>query len=323
MYHRKKYDELHIENSNKKILYFPTNLKKLTLTSYEFPLDNLPSKLKYLRLNDYGSRNFDVKINDLPDSIEEIYCDIGIKEFIKFPNKLKKLILLTNYRFKLNNLPEGLKTLSLVDYHYDLENLPPLLEELSISNDNYKCLIDNLPLSLKILNINVHKTPNFLPNSLEKLYISFSKDSQGNDQDLSNLPQGLKFLSLTHYKLTFDNLPDELEELELHHYKKRIYNLPKNLKSLIISNYDFELDNLPNNLKSLKLHYYHMELNNLPDNLEELYLPLAYTKKISILPSNLKKIYIPFDNYHKDKIIEEIKDISGDKVEIIIHLFNY
>ena len=158
------------------------------------------------------------------DILDIKYEDVSsITNWKLYGYKLKDyngLALSKNYYKKLI-LPENCIYLEL-NYIYDhkLENLPPLKK--LILGYSYDHELTDLPESLETLEINSH-------------YFN---------RDLSNLPNGLKYLSFIKYSpfnQSIDLLPDSVETIYLpKEYTKKINKLPLNLKRLVVSeNYPY------------------------------------------------------------------------------------
>ena len=105
-------------------------------------------------------------MNKLPVELENLYLEVNeergkkIKDNLSIsmdmlPLNMKYLqIDISNFNESLDNLPSSLKTLIIGSNNFNktLNNLPPMLERLEI-NSGYTIPIENIPLTLKFLNI--------------------------------------------------------------------------------------------------------------------------------------------------------------------------
>lgn len=125
-------------------------------------------------------------LDNIPEFIEHI--NIMHSQSPKYCN------LFSKFNQPINHLPSNIISinLNLLDYSHNLDNLPINLTELKINIPHiHKNLLDNLPSKLKYLEINTkvcNLSLNNLPNSLKKLIISCTKI----DTSLKNLPQNLE-----------------------------------------------------------------------------------------------------------------------------------
>ena len=87
----------------------------------------------------------------------------------------------------------------------------------------------NIPYSVKILKLNCNnrKITDYLPNTIEELYLD-----KNFNLDLNDLPSSIKILSFnseSDYNKDLNNLPQSLEKLYLpSNYNKKIINLNPN-----------------------------------------------------------------------------------------------
>jgi len=144
------------------------------LTKWNVIFDKLPCGLKYLGIDstniedasfDWDNDNvdsyqFNYSINNLPDTLEELY------------------IYSATFNQPLVNLPSGLKVLFLNCYEFNqsIDNLPVRLETLIIEKGNGSLIrnikLDNLPPNLKHLYIlcdEIEYTKELLPPSLVRI----------------------------------------------------------------------------------------------------------------------------------------------------------
>lgn len=132
---------------------FYIDLTKKQIDKIHKLLDNLPEKLKTLKIPKYWNYPLD-----------------------NLPHRLTKLILNEDFNIPLNFLPESLKYLEFSPesvYSQPLDNLPRGLEYLNLQFSNeYKYPIENFPDSIKYLKIGDHQLNiKKLPKSLKKLLI--------------------------------------------------------------------------------------------------------------------------------------------------------
>lgn len=139
---------------------------------------------------------------------------INLTDFIR----LKKITVGNINFFEKILLPDSLKEIVFVgkDFNCQLVILPSNLLILNLENSkNYDYILDNLPLGLKelYLNLNYSHPLDYLPESLEKLY----------------------FRCIDTYPHSFDNLPNNINELCINKiFLRKMNKFPKNLKKLFI-----------------------------------------------------------------------------------------
>jgi hypothetical protein len=174
-------------NINRKIKYFPKNIVKLTLNSYEYKIDfsNLP-KLKVLKLGFYK-----FNLNNLCEGLEKLKfadCNKYNKNII-LPSTVKKLWLPDSFNRKID-LPDSLEEILFNDEFNQEVNLPSRLIRVRFGN----CFNKEVDL----------------PDSLEE--ISFGK---GFRKSIERLPSNLKKLRIPAcYKDHLPPLPETLKEID-------------------------------------------------------------------------------------------------------------
>lgn len=313
---------------NHELNNLPSTLKKLSIGGiYSHSLDNLPNGLKELRLGG----NYKSKLDGLPNNLETLYLDYNFnQELDNLPSSLKNLIIgqFSKYTKSLDNLPYGLENLIIHSKHvYNLNNLPATLKKLSIKNHNsensQKYSFENLPENLDYLKIELSCEINLkfdnLPTNLRKFVLRAGICNQ----QLNNLPAGLKVLNL-YFQRKYNGsdliLPSNLEVLNIYCGVQPFkINYPSSLKSLSINGNLFSFNkeqfkklselkildivdfcsdsisiNLPDGLKYFK-RLYSGDLtikNKLPDSLEYFIVGTCFNKKIEYFPPNLKVFYI-------------------------------
>ena len=126
----------------------------LIILKYNFnqPLGNSLSNLTNLTFLSLGY-NFN-QLLDLPLNIEilSLNCD-NLYLIENLPNSVKELYLGYNFNLKLNNLPSSIEGIIFHEkskYNQELNNLPKLLELLKLP-EKYKLDIKNINPSCKII----------------------------------------------------------------------------------------------------------------------------------------------------------------------------
>ncbi len=269
---------------NKKLSNLPENLITLFFplkSDFSQPVDNLPSSLLYLRLGknfsqpvdnlppnllslELNCKNFSHPIDNLPKNLNLLYLifDNDFSHTLNnLPTNITKLKIYTPNALDYNYLPSNVKKLDIsiqTDKNYDknlIDNLPNSIEELSIDG-NFS--LDNLPNSIKSLSLSSKYKQhfNFLPNSIEVLYLGYLCDF-----NLENLPISIKkicicicnkfsltgienlinlkelYISSTHERF----ITDALEYLELNDFYEKYYKYEENHYEIQLSQ---ELKNL-------------------------------------------------------------------------------
>ncbi len=256
-------------NPSAPINNFPTNLEILEINDYDYPLNNLPANLNSLIIFSQFNHHFNQPLENLPANLKKL-------QFIKNEN---------GYDYPIDNLPEGLEIL---DIRVDFSNkfilkLPQSLLKLYISGGDDNIIINELPQNIKVLTFAI----NFEYHSL-----------------LPKLPEGLIVLNF----YDNDNYVDELPE-------NFIDYLPKSLRYLFFdhnSNFDYQIDNLPKSLYCLRLGYnFDQPVDNLPESLTCITFGSGFNQPVDNLPNSLKNIFFG-DNFNQpiDNLPNNIKSIS-------------
>lgn len=126
------------------------NAKKISFyCDFNEPVDNLPSKLIYLKFGDYFNR----PVNNLPSGL--IYLKFG--QFFNhpvdhLPSGIKKLSFGEFFDQPVDNLPPGLIELKFGDsFDQPIDKLPSSITSLDLSKSYFHQLIDKLPSNLKYI----------------------------------------------------------------------------------------------------------------------------------------------------------------------------
>jgi len=186
----------------------------------------------------------------LPREIKKIYLyeeliTILNTNIISQLDELEELyIYMINFNIPLNNLPSGLKILSICSekFNQPVNNLPENLQYLYINSSSFNNNLDCLPSGLKVLSIcsfNFTQELNNLPLELEILHLNINN---GLSNSFDYLPDSIicLYLSGLYIKSKLSNLPIGLEVLyietsELENTSSARYsNLPQNIKQKLI-----------------------------------------------------------------------------------------
>lgn len=229
-------------------------------------LNNLPNKLEYLDIRD----NWIKELKNLPHTLKILNAENNyLTEITGLPENLEKLDISYNNILSLEGLPINLKVLRFEHCSINsISNLPENLECLILEKSNDVVTIENLPNSLKYLDISETYVSelNILPVNLEYLDISRTEII-----NLSVLPSTLKILNVYDTEIEdIENLPDGLVELTLSSKVKNT-KLPKTLIKITMR-----------------------ENNNfieLPDSIKYLDCTNSVIKNIKYLPNNIKNVY--------------------------------
>jgi hypothetical protein len=158
-------------------------------------LENLPKTLELL----YLPENYNYQI-ELPKKLKILYAN----QYFIFQNKLpKKLVTLKATPYYLNQMdnkkikfPKYLQELMLIyNYNFDLDNLPNTLVYLELPEKYSNKII--FPQSLKKLFF-WQNSPikNNIPEFIEELFINFSKEIDDKANYIENVPVGIKKISV-------------------------------------------------------------------------------------------------------------------------------
>ncbi len=296
------------DKDNKFIRYLSPQIKKLRLVRYGDPIDNLPDQITHLET---GGVNY--PITKLPKFLTYLWIDDNFTSTIKeYPENLRFLKLSKNAVFNADKLPDKLVYLEIPKAKC-VDNLPQSITYLKIVSN---VSVDNLPESLIYLKLGAHNNytiDNFnLP--IDNLPISIKKLELGSkfNHPINNLPNGLEELQLgENFNLPIDNLPSTLQKLELgENFNQSINNLPINLGLLILGkNFNQPISNLNPNLKVLKLGCnFNQQITSLPNSLESITFNSYYTQPLDNLPEKLKTIYINiyyYRNFDENQLTDD------------------
>lgn len=190
------------------------NLEHLILGDcYNYPLDNLPNKLKKIIFTPYSQ--FYQPLDNLPNSLTDLTLGLMFNHPLdNLPQTLTHLTLGDYYNQPLNNLPQNLTHLILgYNYKQSIDNLPPNLIHLTLGY-SFNKPITNLPPTLTHLRINTF----FRNNNSILIYSDLPNDL--NDIFLTGIPDNITHLYLYEYNVCLDNyvFPKSLIYLELSYY---------------------------------------------------------------------------------------------------------
>ncbi len=162
------------------------DLKVLSLgTDFNQPLDNLPPIVKL----QIASSDFNHPLDQLPSTLKNLDLDTE------------------SLTYELNNLPYGLKILSVELYRdMDFSNIPPTVVNLQLSfgmSFKFNKLFKTIPPTVKILSINglsnYVSSVNFVPNGVVSLRIL---DYEFNGE-IVNLPESLSEIDIANKKYKY------------------------------------------------------------------------------------------------------------------------
>jgi hypothetical protein len=285
----------------------------------------------------------------IPENCQVIFHCYGTYLTTKQLNQkligLLNLLSANTYSLKLDNVNLEIIQQDIIQY------LPHNLKRYA-TPFNYTESLDNLPQLLEFLTLypaNPNYTYAFLPLTLHTLEIR-NRDYIDSNSDyavlpeLTNLPPGLKVLSLGEYKYNLASLPEGLEKLLIDYYSYYKNDsielvIPPNLKILKINKWmidnkikyesilkiiypeslehldiDCKVDitKLPPNLKSLGLYGFKLLSNTieLPENIVTVYTRDAY---IVHLPAHIKRVIIIINN--------DCWGVSCSRVQVGVVLF--
>jgi hypothetical protein len=298
-----------------KLYNLPKKLEILEITNnmdilypYDNIFNNLPSKLKTLKLNYY----YEDPLENLPNTLEnlDVTCRITHKNLLDYlPSSLKNLIVrinsyssITNSKLNFDSLPSTLECLKILGlYDGELNCLPQKLKILHLPSE-FKNEIINVPGKLEELKIPIKY--NFLEKivfncvGLKKIIIGFSNKSHCNyqsDFDLTKIPKSIEEIifgdnfnqvlcellpnlkkitfgfNFNQYSINFDCLSQNISYIEFgYNFNGFVEQYPKNLKHLKFGrNFNKSIDNLPEGLVSLSIgEFFNILISKLPSTLE-------------------------------------------------------
>ena len=241
------------------------NLKRLIGGYFfNLPLDNLPNGLKSIVIRQLRNTttlqlgNFNQPLckdgkTVLPDGLQELRLETHILSFpiVDFPKNLKKLYLDINCYYNLENLPDGLEELTIfnrnqIPENCSLDNLPSSLKMLKVGGCNWDKSFDYLPVNLEKLFILVYKFTHPIDNL--PIGLKYLEVNLNGNQQINNLPSGLEYLRI--------NVSTK--------YSNLVRNLPPSLKYFNCNNFfDSEIIELPDSIEWVKVGLNYTFINDL------------------------------------------------------------
>lgn len=204
---------------------------------------------------------FNDVIPEFPDSVKIIIFG-GHDMAIGSRPKINCDADLFKYNKPFDNLPKNLTHLIFATkgkFNHPLDNLPVNLEYLAIALENYYYDFNNLPPTLKYLDIMLR-----YDNTTLEPGVQFKSC---NKKMFNCLPKNLKNfkLSIEYYYFNSDDSDEEFE-----YERDLIDNLPTTIEELTIDA-DVMLEYLPNSIKKLIIHYKpNQSLDLIPNLIEKL-----------------------------------------------------
>ncbi len=212
---------------------------------------------------------FNEKFNDPIEKwlnlIEDNVCGIDLREADDFDHPID---ILKEKNIVILSLGKNFKQ--------SLDNLPPTLKILNMDfAEQFDRPIDNLPQGLEVLKLGpwFNQPIDNLPLSLRVL-----QTNTYFNQPLNNLPNNLINLRIVggFFSYSLDKLPESIQVLEIgEKFNHTLENLPSGIKFLTISCSKKTIKNLPINLETLMLKYkndYYIELDSIPKSLNQIIL---------------------------------------------------
>ena len=230
-------------------------------------------------------------ITHLPPTVTSLSYD-GDWDITNFPPHLTNLTFGYSTRRILPEFP-----LSLTHLNCAVRALPALsqlanLEVLQITGDVGSYSIPDLPLSLKILDINTNST----------YPIRFQ-----------SLPPALKVFRTTTAIPPIDNLPPLLTELELGDtFNQPVDNLPSSLTRIKFGKqFNQPVDKLPLSLAHLSFHEdFNQPVDSLPPSLIRLHFGKSFNRQINHLPASLRHLHLGVAFSHSLSCLPSITHLS-------------
>ena len=221
------------------------------LAGFDQPINNLPQNLKTLELGFY----FTQSLNCLPAKLESLKIVGNFSHTLEYlPVNLKTLVIGNEFNRKIDLLPASITHLTLGDtFNHSVAKLPKSLMYLQLGFEFNKC-VNKLPKNLKtiIFGQSFNQAVDKLPNQIK--HIAFgSKFSK----PLANLPNSVISIKFMESNIPND-IPNFIEEITLFidGLQNPISNLPVGLKKLTIISYSKKFDvkikllkNIPFNCK--------------------------------------------------------------------------
>ncbi len=218
-------------------------------------ITNIPYTIKYLDCShnqikelsyEYTNHQFLDYFNCSKNPVVMIYYPFDIKPK-KYPLTLKHIEYSGPFNHPIDNLPEGLETLTFFSCEYldsefnqPINNLPNTLKKIHLSNE-FNHQIDDLPDSLTELIFEKYSKFNHridnLPSNLKVLYLGYHFN-----QPIDNLPLHLEILCMGYsiFSHSLDNLPDTIYELTLgEKFNLPIEKVPKKIRTIMFAGEDY------------------------------------------------------------------------------------
>lgn len=255
-------------------IHLSTQLVRLHLSRYDYPISYFSSTLTSLSLMEYNH----AFTCDLPSMLRVLILNTYNHKFDKpFPSHLKQLTLQAyNHMFE-HPWPETLRTLHLCDYNKSLNHpFPKTLKTLILKRYNLQFNHDLPSLARLHLYAFTHSLKDQLPSTLKKLYLGKYNCDQ-------KFPLKLKSLTLITYNHKIESFPISLNDLRLGVYNHVIELFPSKLQSLHLHAYNHVITRWPSTLTRLIMNAYDQMLPpTWPESLQ--YVRLEYYNQ-SFLPS--------------------------------------
>lgn len=246
-------------------------------------------------------------------------------EYYNLMKNYEYVIFGDEFNQPISGIPNNIKIIEITSWEFKqkLDNLPLNLESLSIDMDFYKddvpvLNLNFLPEGLKHLAIchpNVEAM--HLPSSLELLYISniYSNPEYNINININNLPNKLKHLNIASRLITTDifNLPETLNTLvinDVHFYNKIGF-----IDDRITECYPFNINKVNSNLQKIVFNIYGPCWHTDDDTFEK------FLENFPHANNNLQ-IYMNNIKSKSDNSINVNKDIVNNLIGNLIHKFN-
>lgn len=270
--------------------------------------------------------------------------------FITRTKKTKKAIAYNDGEYfdivKNNNYVKTTKKITNNMFEFDKNELEYMTPNAITLFYNLKCIITNIPYSIKTIQFHPFFNANIFPYIFQHLNIICLIFGRDFNQQINNLPPNLEIIQLGNkfnhpvsnlpFKLkiikfgrefnqSIDCLPESIEYIQLSHYFNHpIENLPSNFVKEIKFGYRFNqsIDCLPDSITTIRFSLssrFNKDIVKLPAKLQFLKIPWEYKCMIlTTIPPNVKKLIIPscypknkLNNIQCDKNIIEIKQFHN------------
>jgi hypothetical protein len=231
----------------------------------------------------------------LPDSIEVLYCDsAAIKSFVNFPSNLKILSVAHNRLKSLPKLPDGLIYLNISTNKFNKmpEYLPESLEKLYSTGNNIIELPEKFHNNIKEINLGYCGTFPTFPNFPDNITIVNLERCYL--KELPEFGQKLTFIEVSFNNLTtLGELPPNLEELYACNNKLvSMSYIPDSVTICCIDdNVITYLTNIPKSITKLDIN------NNLITELPEIPNEIKFIRYIEMSCNPIK--YLSEHNFNK------------------------